>query len=179
MKKILLLSSLLFALACNPLKHYQKVAADTYRSIPEITLLAPVCAEEFPVRESRDTVIMVDEVMVKDTASENSLKDKIAQLLNSETDPAIITDTLYKTIKKYYKPEVITRTKYTTVTAVKVDSALVKTWQDKAYKASEQLASETARANKNGTRALWLGILLLLSAVVQVGYVFIRSRFKI
>lgn len=122
--------SLLFCLAvlcfsCNPLKHYQKVANDTNRTIEEKKLLAEACTDEFPVKPDTitnvktDTIIadnsaemvmlnsIIDSLLIelskteKDTALINDLRDRLHEALEEECPPAkFITKTVTNTIIK-------------------------------------------------------------------------------
>lgn len=52
---------LLFAvLSCSPLRHYKAVAEDPQRSEEKRSILAPICAEEFPNIKSVDSSIKIE-----------------------------------------------------------------------------------------------------------------------
>jgi hypothetical protein len=66
-------------IGCNPLRHYQKVANDTYRNAPERTLLSRACVSEFPA--IRDTVQVVSTVV--DSSDYLAVAEAYNQLIDS------------------------------------------------------------------------------------------------
>lgn len=115
--------------SCNTLRHYKKVAKDAPRSEAKRDILAPVCAVEFPVKNSVDSTVVIE--YVADTTNEARLKKIIKQLaaqLSSRPEcPQVDEDSLLIELKKSIKPDTVKIT--TKVKETKFDSAAFKTLQ--------------------------------------------------
>jgi len=120
--------------SCSGLRHYKKVAKDTPRSEAKRNILAPVCAIEFPVKNSIDSIVVTEYKV--DTSNENRLKQIIRQLskqLEQRPEcPQIDADSLYYEFKKSIKPDTIKIT--TKVKETLFDSAKFKILQNETDK---------------------------------------------
>ena len=120
--------------SCGSLRHYKKVAKDTPRSEAKRNILAPVCAIEFPVKNSIDSIVVTEYKV--DTANELKLKLIIKQLAKQLEQrpecPQIDADSLYYEFKKSIKPDTIKIT--TKVKETLFDSAKFKILQNETDK---------------------------------------------
>jgi len=120
--------------SCSGLRHYKKVAKDTPRSEAKRNILAPVCAIEFPVKNSIDSIVVTEYKV--DTSNENRLKQIIRQLAKQLEQrpecPQIDADSLYYEFKKSIKPDTIKIT--TKVKETLFDSAKFKILQNETDK---------------------------------------------
>lgn len=91
MKWILLFSIVLCA--CNPLRHYQKVALDNFRNIKEKQLLSKACNEEFPLKLDSPTVtVSIDSAEYnKAVEAYNALLDEYLQHMERDTSKGTVT----------------------------------------------------------------------------------------
>lgn len=115
--------------SCSGLRHYKKVAKDTPRSEAKRNILAPVCAIEFPVKNSIDSIVVTEYKV--DTSNENRLKQIIRQLskqLEQRPEcPQIDADSMYYAIASSIKPDTVKIT--TKIKETKFDSAAFKVLQ--------------------------------------------------
>jgi hypothetical protein len=192
MKAIILLAVVGTLMGCNPLRHYQKVANDTYRNAPERTLLSRACVSEFPA--IRDTAQVISTV-VDSTAyiavaeAYNALVDS---LINHEIEDAkqdsthgivdlrdqAIIDSLRHIkgfIKTYHPPAVIkTVIKEVPVRNTAVESLLQQKIDDCSRENDGlivQAKSAVEQKKKARTTNIWLYIvtgLLLVGNVYQL-----------
>lgn len=109
--------------SCSSLRHYKKVANDIPRNEAKRNILAPICANEFPIKEKTDTVI--EYTAIADTVKEQYLKYIIKQLqkqLEQQPEcPQIDVDSLYDAIIKAIPTDTIVKIK--TITKVIEDSS--------------------------------------------------------
>ncbi len=126
---ILLLLFVIALASCSSLRHYKKVAKDTPRSEAKRNILAPVCAIEFPVKNSIDSIVVTEYKV--DTSNENRLKQIIRQLskqLEQRPEcPQIDADSMYYAIASSIKPDTVKIT--TKIKETKFDSAAFKVLQ--------------------------------------------------
>jgi len=131
---VLAIAVVFMAISCSPLRHYKKVAKDTPRSEAKRNLLAPICALEFPVKNSIDSIVVTEYKV--DTSNENRLKQIIRQLAKQLEQrpecPQIDADSLYYEFKKSIKPDTIKIT--TKVKETLFDSAKFKILQNETDK---------------------------------------------
>lgn len=138
---------------CSSLKHYKKVANDTQRNDVKRNLLAPVCAAEFPVKKSTDSIVVVEYQTIVDTSKEAYLKATIKQLLKQLQQrpecPQINEDSLFDAVKSSIKPDVVTKTVTTKIKETVLDSAAMKVAQIKY----DQLAIAFQKSEANFYKA--------------------------
>lgn len=117
--------------SCNTLRHYKKVANDMPRSEAKRNILAPICANEFPIKEKTDTV--VEYTAIVDTVKEQYLKHIIKQLqkqLEQQPEcPQIDVDSLYDEIIKAIPTDTVVKIK--TITKVIEDSSKLQLAENK------------------------------------------------
>ena len=129
---------ILFASSCNPLRHYQKVAADTEVTQKKKAVIAPWVSVNFPVTETfikgKDSII-VDTSYNKEVV--DSLEAQLDLLLSLKMD-SINVDSIKKVIIAACKPVTITKIVSRVDTVVKKDVAAM-------YSLQQQVSSLEAR----------------------------------
>ena len=120
---IMLLLTIFFS--CSPLRHYKKVSKDIPRSEAKRAILAPICANEFPNKQSVDSTI--EYIYLPDTTENNNLKIIIKQLLRQLQQrpecPQIDEDSLYNAIKSGIKIDTVRIKEKVTIRTI--DSAYI------------------------------------------------------
>jgi hypothetical protein len=98
--------------ACNPLRHYQKVALDDFRNSAERDLLAKAASEEFPITKGEPTT-----TVVYDSSAYNELMNKYNSLVqdyisDQSGSDAVVTeiDTVFLSKIRALKPATIVKT---------------------------------------------------------------------
>lgn len=160
--------------ACNPLRHYEKVAEDENRTQKKRELLAPVCAEEFPVKNSVDSVMITDSVVIHDTTTNTQIKEVLKTYVKD--CPQLNIDSISRQIKARIKPDVIEKTLTKTITRIQADSAaifVITGKLDAANKRGEQLENDLAKSRKRQKTYFWLFVGTLITLGVSH---WIRSR---
>lgn len=196
---VLLICSILAG--CSSLKPYKKVANDTQRNEAKRNLLAPVCATEFPVKKSTDSVVVIEYQTIVDTTKESYLKATIKQLLKQLQQrpecPQINEDSLFDAVKSSIKPDVVTKTVTTKIKETVLDSAAMKVAQIKydelaiAFQKSEAnfyKANTRVKQLEDGTKSNiqlgkwflkhnWWWLLILIG--LFIGYQLLKSKISL
>lgn len=190
--KISAIILLLFIVACNPLKHYNKVAEDGNRNETKRNILAPICAKEFPAKKSIDTFVSIEYKTIIDTASEAKLKaiiNKLTETIKAKPNcPQFNEDSLYKAIKESIKPEVQLKNVTTKIKETIVDSAALQVAQInfsnlyKKYEVSNAEKEKLESGTKNNIQLLkwflihnWWWLLIIL--IIFIAYKYLSTKF--
>ena len=164
MKKLFVL--LLMLAACNPLRHYEKVATDPNVTTEKKAVIAPWVLVHFP--NEVQYIKGKDSIITKVDSSANlDLVDSLLNILATKTD--INVDSLKQAIKDALKPVVITHTIYHTDTAVKhLDEAERFILQDQINKKDAQhtvdvtnLKDKDQKIADFGRKRMWLIIAII------------------
>lgn len=180
---LLFLASMIFT-SCSPYRHYNQVAADGNRDQKKKDILAPVCAQEFPVKEKTTIEYREGETKIeKDTAGYASFRNTIDSfnvVAKNKNCPQLNTDSLIQTIQAKIKPEIRTRVDTFRKDVVKADSALMRVYQLQIEALTkegmrkdvkiEQLQATADIKSKQAANRLW--IIIALCAVIGIGLYF-------
>lgn len=131
---IIVVVGVMWLASCSDLRHYRAVADDHNRNEAKRSLLAPVCAAEFPPKVSDDTTIRESLRHVRDTTGETRLRnslDSLSKLLASKPGcPQLNTDSLITVIRATLKPDTVYKDKMVSITRNRIDSAQARMLQD-------------------------------------------------
>lgn len=192
-RRIIIAFALSVALfGCSPLRHYEAVAKDSPRSEAKRAILAPVCAVEFPIRDSAGKVNQ--DYKPADNTNYQGQIDSLQNLINEliadaatqaysaamaptapgEIKPAPST-ALQKVaqavnkLKETYKP-CIPDTVFQTQTIYRENTARVVDLQNQVTKLAELLKQKTIEADDYKHKALvrLIGLVALI-ALIGVG----------
>jgi hypothetical protein len=175
---------LISCVACSPLRHYQKVALDPFRSAQERELLAKAANEEFPeyISDTQQVSIVVDSTEVQRlNEAYNALVDEFVKHQEDDTiqEPRTIGTSnsakLYaELLQKMQKLKPATITKTITKEIKVRDGAWAEVKQKEVNVCREELRlmtfqkDELKTKNKNKLKIIYYlgGFLLLLMAIV-------------
>jgi hypothetical protein len=112
--------------SCSPLRHYKKVANDIPRSEAKRAILAPICANEFPVKEITDTVVEYSTIAdsTKIIQLKRIIKEMQRELEQRPECPQIDADSLYQVILSTIPKDTIVKSKI--ITRIVEDSSKLK-----------------------------------------------------
>lgn len=165
---------LLVLCACNPLKHYQRVANDPFRNEQERKLLAKASLEEFPPQAVGEPTIRV----VVDSTEINRLNEEYNKLVDDyvrhiEADTSKFLDTVFLTKIRNLKPATITRTvtieKEVRSTAVENQ---LQTKINECDRENQTLATQAKKAKDEKKKARsTMAFLWIISGLLLAGHV--------
>ena len=184
--------------SCSPLRHYKKVSKDIPRSEAKRAILAPICANEFPVKEITDTVVEYSTITdsTKIIQLKRIIKEMQRELEQRPECPQIDADSLYQvilsTIPKdtIVKSKIITRivedssklkiaeTKYNEILQdfYKLDATYIAT--DKQLKQLQQDVNSNSFLLKKLLKKNWYWLLLLIAVIGGYWYLSKMNVFK-
>jgi hypothetical protein len=112
--------------SCSPLRNYKKVANDIPRSEAKRAILAPICANEFPVKEKIDTVVEYSTITdsTKIIQLKRIIKEMQRELEKRPECPQIDVDSLYEVILSTIPKDTIVKSKI--ITRIVEDSSKLK-----------------------------------------------------
>lgn len=121
---IMLLLTIFFS--CSPLRHYKKVSKDIPRSEAKRAILAPICANEFPVKATTDTVVEYSTIAdsTKIIQLKRIIKEMQRELEQRPECPQIDADSLYQVILSTIPKDTIVKSKI--ITRIVEDSSKLK-----------------------------------------------------
>lgn len=189
----LLFIAALFLAACNPLRHYQKIAADPFRNSAERAILRPICLAEWPLQIDTPRLVRVGVDSSDYAAAVSAYNEILDQLIKAhendgEAERVIIAPVdsarIIRNFLKWYKPMPIIKTEYLEVPVRDTRIEDQRASEVAACRAeNDQLRGDLQKAKDNlgkRTSSMWIAIgsaaLLLL---IVLGFLIGKIRARI